>query len=516
MGDTPQTFTKVTPSDLRAKKGEITAEWPTVPENPIAPSEVYPSGHGLSQISFTHTELVNVVHAGKAEAARLAACLEAAALAYEQVDAMNKAAIEGNSSGVDAVTLNPQLPAEATSLPNTLPKPASKDDKEFSVDWTIAVGQFNSGDQGTSLHHFAEQLNTFGNKLRDRGRTFDLANVHWEGQAAEAAEAALRQHQSWLFELAGQCDKFAEKARAFAQIHNTRKSEHPSEADIEEAKKYSPENGGLQNYFAKQQQSDNARSGYLSDLANTPHVFLDKPPKGAIGPAPVKAGDVPPLPDKPKEGSPGTNGQTGQSGGTGSGTPSSGAPTIEPSVSPASATPAEGESKAGSPSGGEGGGSPSSGGGSPAGGGGSPSTGPGSGSPSSLGDTPGLPSLDDPAVSPASSGGSPGGGGPGGGTPSSPLGPPVAAETVAPSPAGPRGPGAPGAPGTQGSMGGMGGGMGGMGGGHGQGQGGKEKRRDPNLSPDENLYVEDRAHTEGVIGLQSRRKRNPQEDKGEQ
>ena len=53
--------------------------------------------------------------------------------------------------------------------------------------------------------------------------------------------------------------------------------------------------------------------------------------------------------------------------------------------------------------------------------------------------------------------------------------------------------------------GGMGGGMGGMGGGHGQGGQGKEKRRNPNLTEDEDLYVEDRAYTEAVIGRRARK-----------
>ncbi|MFW3117606.1 PPE family protein [Mycolicibacterium mageritense DSM 44476 = CIP 104973] len=57
----------------------------------------------------------------------------------------------------------------------------------------------------------------------------------------------------------------------------------------------------------------------------------------------------------------------------------------------------------------------------------------------------------------------------------------------------------------------MGGGMGGMGhGAGGQGNQGKEKRRDPNLSADEDLYVEDRAYTEGVVG---HRPRKPVSDK---
>ena len=53
----------------------------------------------------------------------------------------------------------------------------------------------------------------------------------------------------------------------------------------------------------------------------------------------------------------------------------------------------------------------------------------------------------------------------------------------------------------------MGGGMaGGMGGGHGgQPQGGTDKRRTPALSPDEDLYVEDREYTQGIIGDRKRR-----------
>ena len=53
----------------------------------------------------------------------------------------------------------------------------------------------------------------------------------------------------------------------------------------------------------------------------------------------------------------------------------------------------------------------------------------------------------------------------------------------------------------------MGGGMpmGGAGAGQGQG-GGSEKKRTPGLSPDEDLYSEDRPWTEAVIGNRPRRK----------
>jgi len=58
----------------------------------------------------------------------------------------------------------------------------------------------------------------------------------------------------------------------------------------------------------------------------------------------------------------------------------------------------------------------------------------------------------------------------------------------------------------------MGGGMAPM---HGAGHGnqGKEKRRDPSLSPDEDLYTEDRPWTEAVIG--NRRRRDVQDKDSE-
>ncbi|MBJ7341846.1 MAG: hypothetical protein JHC64_29415 [Mycolicibacterium sp.] len=74
--------------------------------------------------------------------------------------------------------------------------------------------------------------------------------------------------------------------------------------------------------------------------------------------------------------------------------------------------------------------------------------------------------------------------------------------SVGPGPAGTGGAG--GVPAAAGGAGGMMGG--GMGGAHGgQAQGGKEKRRTPGLSPDEELYVEDREYTEEVIGARKRR-----------
>jgi hypothetical protein len=94
-----------------------------------------------------------------------------------------------------------------------------------------------------------------------------------------------------------------------------------------------------------------------------------------------------------------------------------------------------------------------------------------------------------------------------------PLSPAVSAETVAPAPATHAAGTTPASATGAAAGGGMGGGMAPMHGAGHQNQG-KDKRRDPNLSPDEDLYTEDREWTEGVIGL--RRRRDVQDGKDSQ
>lgn len=88
--------------------------------------------------------------------------------------------------------------------------------------------------------------------------------------------------------------------------------------------------------------------------------------------------------------------------------------------------------------------------------------------------------------------------------PATPMSAAVTAETVAPGPTVPAAAPAASGPSSGSAMGGMGAGMAPMG--HGAGaQQGTEKRRDPRLAPDEDLYTEDRPWTEAVIGQRRRR-----------
>jgi len=93
--------------------------------------------------------------------------------------------------------------------------------------------------------------------------------------------------------------------------------------------------------------------------------------------------------------------------------------------------------------------------------------------------------------------------------------PAVGAETVAPTPmVAPVAPAAAaGGPAAGGAAGGGMGGMAPMHGAHGGGSG--EKKRNPQLSQDEELYTEERPWTEAVIGNRVRRRGAPDDTKKE-
>ena len=116
----------------------------------------------------------------------------------------------------------------------------------------------------------------------------------------------------------------------------------------------------------------------------------------------------------------------------------------------------------------------------------------------------------DPSLHPAASGGGSSGGA--GGAPSSPLPPAVGAETVAPTPVV-----APVVPAATGS-GAAGPGMSGTGGvapmmHGGRAEGSADKKRNPRLTEDKELYTEDRPWTEAVIGNRARRRGAPDDTK---
>ncbi|MCP2627746.1 type VII secretion system ESX-1 target EspB [Mycolicibacterium smegmatis] len=505
---------------LERKAHECESTRPEGPGDATKPDELATTASVYSKLMVSAAKLKATFAAGDREGERIAAAIRAAAGAYQKIEEQKAAELNRQMNGSDA----PPPAAEAV-VPDMsgIPGPLTIPSMEYpsaaaaadEMDWEAAARIIHSGDtQALSMKYFRDQWRDYQSTLEGHGRHFANPAEGWAGAAAETCAEAQRRLSTWWADMGAECGRLAQEATTFVDAHDKLVANHPTLENVREFEETEwASEWERQNAWAMlQEQSEDALEAYANG-SQIQEIRPGKPP--SIGGLPaVNDGDVQASPTSAPggPGGPGSGTPGGGGAGGGGGTPEMPElPSTDPSMSPMSANSAGEEQSSGSPSSGgsSSGGSPS--GGSPSGGGAPSGSGmPSGGLPSDMPGGPEIPGLDDPSLKPASAGGGGGGGvgGGGGGMPAAPLGPAVGADSVSPSPSSTRGGGVgvPGGPGG-GAGGMMGGGMGGMGAGHGQGQG-KEKKRDPKLAPDEELYTEDRAHTEGVIGHRPRREKD--------
>jgi len=365
---------KVSSETLNAKAAEVDVDLPTLPPAPNAPCELTIAQEATGFLKNNLQQLDAALKAGRAQNRRLAACLRAAAAAYDAADAAGKSGINATELGAGGgAPITPNLPpAPAPSDPvGSLPwmleslGGAESHPSNPGMDWEVAAKQINGGDQGASMIEFGAKMTAVAAKLAELNGKFNMAGVEWEGDAAEAAETALKDYSTWLTAMTAAANNLAVQAIELSTIHGGRRPEHPSMqdvADYENASVLATVGQAAYDFFTghatKQQESDTVRAKYAQQ-ATTRSLVTPPPPNFGSSPWPaVKPGDVAKK-DGNGTGAPQGPGGGGPSAGGGGGTPSGATPSIpeSPSVSPASA----GEQKP------AGGGSPS--GGSPSGGG---------------------------------------------------------------------------------------------------------------------------------------------------
>ncbi|MGE2835363.1 PPE domain-containing protein [Mycobacterium sp. SMC-4] len=462
---------------------------------------------------------------GKVEGQRLAQTLHNVANAYAQVDqaaGQDIGSTMGGPGGPPAdTTVYPQsVNIPAPPRPTDMPIPKGQPPPDEMLFPPQVQGALDAGDDGASLRTAAQTWRMNAQTLETSAGQFEVNSVLWEGEAADAAYRKFNAYRDWLIGLAGNWKRLAGEADRIVEAHERAQADHRPIAEEYQrlhdqvmGKPMGPHTMPAMERMAQlQKESEALRNTYARD-GQPNQITPEDPPNPVVSGVPVTAEQH----RRARSRLP----QDGQGAGGGGGSPGApaqgGAPQAaqEPSAPPAGAPPAnpqvpQGGSPAGSPK--EGGGAP---GGAPSGGspgGGAPAGGaPGGGMPG--GGMPGGPKTDsprkfDPALRPAAAGGggAGAGGGGGGGIPAGPMQPAVGAETVAPTPVvAPVTPAA--AAGAAGGGAAMGGGMGGMAPMmHGaQGNSG-DKKRNPQLSEDEDLYTEDRPWTEPVIGNRPRRR----------
>jgi hypothetical protein len=489
--------------------------WPSEVPDVEAPDALESTQTAIKNLNDYGETLQGYTAATEKEGLRLANSLNIVVEAYERVDAESKRGIENEQGRVDQIP-PPQSAGPEPELPPKTAQPGTPNPDTGDI--RSADAKFQNPGVATSADHAAWLGNDTAGKVEANAPAAQFAG--WYGDAATAAGDKFDKFSEWVGKLAGAWRSWATEADGIVRDHNLAKHTHD---DVYKSWKdlYNQMRDAVKNN--RPQSEIDQIAGHMHDLEETSKEVR----KGYANALGRKLPDIPEPPFGTRSASQGSVDGTGKQGGGQGGSGNSGGQSdgsgqsqqSSPSVSPASTDPTSAQqAQSGSPSssGSPSGGSPS-GSGSPAGGsGGSPA----GGLPSGLSGAkpPELPKIKEPSLKPASLGGGSGaggGGGGGGGVPHGPLGPAVSSETVSPSPSTAKGgavPAGASAPGP--GAGSMGGGMGGGGMGHGAGHGNqaKEKRRDPNLAPDEDLYVEDRAHTEAVVGHRPR-KTQPKDSK---
>ena len=522
---------KVDPSDLYSKATMIEGiPWG---DDPTAATVGDPDA--LSATTASVRNLVKNAQAlgaeqkwGIAESRRLAETLRLVGKAYEDIDEASRHNIDASMPGGTASPATTPVPVgiNAAPVPPVPPPMPSFEDVPADGDILDPIEtdeKLHGGDQASTLRSAAAEWTAAAGRLTQAALPFEIRMQNWEGVAAEAAYTKFKAFGGWLQALGGKWTQLAAEAEKLATAHDQAKAANaPVRAEYEALRTQllsGQTDGGAARAIqlkmeALYQESESIREAYANGGRPTPvqppqpRPTSNAPSSTVTGNGDPNARGVPARSEDEERRGPSASGggAPGERSG-GGGQPQT--PQQAP-VSAASATdPAAQAAQQAGPQGGQQGsqqGGGQQGGGSP--GGGSPGGAPGGGAPGSgKGTDPKLPTG--PALKPAAAGGgSAGGGGGGGGAPSSPLQPAVGAETVAPSPARVGAPVPVASAGAGGAM--MGGGMGGMAPMHGAQAGGAgEKKRNPQLSTDEPLYVEDRPHTEQVIGVRPRRRGNP-------
>jgi hypothetical protein len=495
--------------DLQRKSAAIRTELASMPQSGAQGQIAPPSAHQVSTESAMRLGLVSLVvwmyqAWGSKEGERLAESLDATHAAYQAVDTASQQALDSDGRQPISVMTQPVSPVPVPAPPGHLPAPAAIAPGGFATP-PIVQQQLDAGDQGASLRNAAELWKGFAGQIRGAAPAFDGRVGDWEGMAAEAAYAKFNTYRAWLDKLASSWEELSTEATRLADVHQKITEAHRPIAELyqQAEQKLTAATDGAQvaALFSEMQQAQGASEELVGQYAAamSPKVIQpEDPPNSGLDPTAATRDPNARDPQDPGK-------RDGSPGGPAPDEPAPASPASQPTSAPQSTgaqQPAGGASSgAGAPSGG---GSPS-GGGAPSGG--APGGLPGGGPSGPSRGTPKLPT--DPSLKPAALGGGAGAGGGGagggGGGPSMPLSPAVSAETVAPTaPTHPASAGStPASTGAAGS-GAMGGGMAPM---HGAGHGnqGKEKRREPSLSPDEDLYTEDRPWTEAVIGNRRRR-----------
>lgn len=501
---------QVIPEDLQAKAAQIRElPWASAAAQPAlnAADALDASIVAAANLAVNAEAIWSYQEFGRLEGLRLAQTLENVASAYAEVDRVAGENLDDTVGGSGApMSADGARHPEIVTLPAPPHPPAMPIPKGSLVSEQLlyppeAQRALEAGDGGAALTTAAQHWRNNARSLDTSARLFETKGLQWEGDAADAAYSKFVAYQLWLMNLAVAWDQLAGEADRIVAAHTAARQDNEPIAEdfaaLQRAIAQEPASADnlsrMVQMAALQTRSEEIRHRYARD-GQPRQIQPPDPPAPVVTGAPVNGGDD-------RRAATSERSPTGEIGALlDDDSPSLGEPRASQSLGHRAQPPlpeeqpSPGIDHGDSPASGQPGGSR---------GDGLPGTGLPSGTPP-IAPTP----VPDSGLRPAALSGRPTGSGGGGGTaaprpPTQALQPAVGAETVAPSPVA-----APASPSAQTAAAGGAAGVGGvapmM---HGaRGDASVDKKRNPQLAADTELYTEDRPWTEAVIGNRVRRK----------
>lgn len=262
--------------ELMARADELEAEIAGLPStDPVAPSDVAVATKLHALFTFNTNAMRTYLATGTSEWQALADSLRTAASAYEEVDEDAAAAVDTvDTDTADTGTIVHAVTVEAADadIDGTVngyteaPVLDGWDDYQYVADaaWDIA-----QDDQGASMLVAADEWLAYKQQLLDatyRFRPFES----WEGDSASAVESSFDDQREWLYEMADLCDTLATQASDFASAQSTAYLAHPSLDDVAKVEMWYKNgeyiSGGFEYQFQLlQEQSEEALADYYTN-----------------------------------------------------------------------------------------------------------------------------------------------------------------------------------------------------------------------------------------------------------
>ncbi|AXN51716.1 PPE domain-containing protein [Mycobacterium marinum] len=219
-------------NEILARADELDTPIANPPSDPVkAACGLETAVTGAKQIKLSADNLRTRLAVGAQERHRIAEFMRSAAKAYEDVDEQAAVALRNGGNGSvspAALAANPAADPPALADTETVSSTLLPD----FIDLKAAANKIhNKGDQGKSLLHFADEWTKYAQTIRDsfsRFREFE----DWDGDAAETVQDALLQHWDWLSGMAELSIKIAKQASDLAQVQHSAVQKHPTLHDV--------------------------------------------------------------------------------------------------------------------------------------------------------------------------------------------------------------------------------------------------------------------------------------------